>query len=136
MKCEICGSNSIKKESDSTFVCQDCGMQYDISMVRNLLQDQVDNSTKNNDSDKTIEFVNIAFNNLSSYDELHRDDYTRENDILGNIDRQYKMKIKECVRSGGISEKVKAIGLYREASGLGLADAKEIIDKYYDSILK
>ncbi len=37
MQCDVCGSTSIKKNSDGVFECQNCGVQYDPEEAKKLL---------------------------------------------------------------------------------------------------
>ncbi|MBQ4155109.1 MAG: hypothetical protein IJE01_07955 [Clostridia bacterium] len=64
MKCEVCGSTSIKKVSDTTFECQECGVQYDKNEVMKLLVEVSDVASKNEEicEDRS----NNSGNNFSS----------------------------------------------------------------------
>lgn len=64
MKCEVCGSASIKKVSDTTFECQECGVQYDKNEVMKLLVEVSDVASKNEEiyDDR----LNTSENNFSS----------------------------------------------------------------------
>lgn len=137
MQCEICGSNQIKKENENTFVCQECGMQYDIQTVRNLLKDDNESAFTSNNKNPTIEDLNDILNNPVSFTDVPRETVLSKEDLfLGIIDRKYKDEIAKWARSGDRSWKIKAIGLYREATGFGLAEAKDAIDRYYAELVK
>lgn len=135
IRCEICDSNQIKKDSESAFVCQDCGMQYDIATVRTLLTE---------DMQKPCEFTEDQKTNLNSQNALNcSPTFNNEsiiassknsNGILGELSQNYINEIERIAFSGDRSWKIKAIGLYREATGLGLAEEKNAIENYYKSI--
>lgn len=103
IRCEICGSNQIKKDSESAFVCQDCGMQYDIATVRTLLTE---------DMQKPCEFTEDQKTNLNSQNALNCSP-TFNNESIKN-DFQFTVKhcdfVNGCIRilgevkSGAISK--------------------------------
>ena len=39
MQCEVCGGVDIKKLDDTTFECQNCGIQYDITEFENTINE-------------------------------------------------------------------------------------------------
>ncbi len=56
MVCEICGSQSIKKEK-GVFVCKECGTEYSLEEARNLLVEAEDSTGPNNSVVEPKSFV-------------------------------------------------------------------------------
>jgi hypothetical protein len=138
MQCEVCGSTDIKKIDDSIFECQSCGVQYSKDEVQKLLVEIPDMAG----TDVSQELENT---NQPTSDAIYTDmDYGVTGDDINissssktgamrilNVSRQDAMIIDRLVRGG---DKIKAIGKYREATGFGLAEAKNAIETYMSSI--
>lgn len=137
MKCEICGSIDIKKTSDDVFECQECGIQYTKAEAIKLLTEvdlkdtSLDTVAHDNTSPTPTASVapSASVDNSESWDPvLDDEDDLDETPAWSDpkLDFTAARKIEELLRSGN---KLAAIGAYREATGLGLADAKAAVEK-------
>ena len=128
MKCEICGSIDIKKIDDDIFECQECGVQYAKDEAIKLLTEIGDQGTTINTvpdgNSKSITSARTEnLQDLSAVADSRKVHFPYSDPKLSP---SAALKIENLLMSGN---KLGAIGAYREATGVGLADAKTAIDR-------
>lgn len=125
MKCEVCGSTSIKKVSDTTFECQECGVQYDKNEVMKLLVEVSDIASKNEKN--CDDQVNTSGNNFSSTPDVSiemeenfsmtvQDSFfiTGRGAIAVGVIDSGKIEVGENVKINGEVYKVSGIEMFRK----------------------
>ena len=128
MKCEICGSIDIKKVCDDVFECHECGVQYSKEEAIKLLTEICDQgSTTNTVSDaNNVPIASARTENLQDLSAVADTQKARFLNSDPRLSPSAALKIENLLLAGN---KLGAIGAYREATGVGLADAKIAIDK-------
>ena len=131
MKCEICGSTNIKRTDADVFECQECGIQSSKSEAINLLTEVAEETASSiTFSAEQINPAPTVLNvNLESWDDSADSDEDPEPTPVWSdpkLNFAAAKKIETLLLSGN---KLGAIGAYREATGLGLADAKNAVER-------
>ena len=129
MKCEICGSINIKKIDADVFECQECGIQYSKDEAIKLLAD-VDDQTVGTESAPNANNGPIASARTENLNDLSAVANTTKTRFLHSDPRlapSAALKIENLLLAGN---KLGAMGAYREATGAGLADAKDAVEKF------
>ena len=126
MQCEVCGSTDIKKIDDTTFECQSCGVQYSNEEVKKLLVEITDCIEKSDSNEAFTTEDNNFVPQTSVNDNIISEKSFVTNGLAGASAKD-AFEIDKLVRC---AEKIKAIGVYRESTGVGFADAVKAIEKY------
>ena len=125
MQCEVCGSIDIKKLDDTTFECQECGVQYDKNEVMKLLVEVSDIASKNEKN--CDDQVNASGNNFSSIPDVSiekeenfsmtvKDSFliSGRGAIAAGVIYSGKIRVGETVKINGEVYKVSGIEMYRK----------------------
>ena len=128
MKCEICGSIDIKKVDDDVFECHECGVQYAKEEAIKLLteigeQGFTTNTVPDMNSGPIASARTENLLDLSAVADAPKARFLNRDPRLSP---SAALKIENLLLAGN---KLGAIGAYREATGVGLADAKTAIEK-------
>ena len=126
MQCEVCGSTAIRKMDETTFEFQECGIQYDKSEAIKLLTEIEWHSATTTFPDTNN--APIPSDRTEDLDDCAVVSDTRKAQFINSDPRlspSDALKIENLLLAGN---KIGAIGVYRNATGVGLATAKDAVE--------